>query len=99
MTETYTSGSWTVREGAEDEFVAAWRDFAGWARTMPGCGTLNLVRDTEDASSFRSFGSWESFEAQRAWKSEPEFKERIGRVIRHTTSFTPSTHALVARVE
>jgi hypothetical protein len=36
MSETYTSGIWLVKEGEEDLFVAAWREFAEWARTMPG---------------------------------------------------------------
>jgi hypothetical protein len=37
-----------------------------------------------------SFGPWESFEAQRAWKDNPAFKEWMARVRQHTESFTPS---------
>jgi hypothetical protein len=43
--ETYTSGMWLAKSDDVDEFVAAWRDFASWAHTWPGCGTLRLVRD------------------------------------------------------
>jgi heme-degrading monooxygenase HmoA len=41
---------------------------------------------------------WESFEAQRAWKEDPEFRERIGRVRAHCEEFEPSTLELAAEV-
>ena len=99
MPETYTSGIWLAKAGEEDDFVAAWREFASWARTMPGCGTLRLVRDVDDPSRFMSFAPWESFEAQRSWKETDEFRERIMRVRSHTDEFTPSTFELVTVVE
>ena len=46
-----------------------------------------------------SFGPWESFEAQQAWKDSPEFKERIARVKQHTEDFTPSVFEHVTAVE
>jgi heme-degrading monooxygenase HmoA len=49
-------------------------------------------------SNYMSFAPWESFEAQRAWKGLPEFRERIGRVRRHCEDFQPSTHELVTEV-
>ena len=82
MAETYTNGVWIVKPGEEDAFVSAWREFASWGHTRPGCGTLRLVRDTSEASRYMSFGAWESFEAQRAWKDDPEFGERMARVQR-----------------
>ena len=99
MRETYTSGAWLAKEGEEDDFVAAWREFALWARTMPGCGTLRLVRDVDQPSRYMSFAPWESFEMQRAWKELDEFPERIMAVRQHTTEFTPSTLELVLSVE
>jgi heme-degrading monooxygenase HmoA len=99
MPETYTSGVWMVKDGEEDEFVAAWREFASWARTMPGCGALRLVRDTDEPARFMSFAPWESFEAQRSWKELDEFRERMIRVRRHTNDFTPSVYELVTVVE
>ena len=74
MAETYTNGIWLVKEGEEDDFVSAWRDFASWGHTWPGCGTLRLTRDHYEPNRFMSFGPWESFEAQQAWKDSPEFK-------------------------
>jgi heme-degrading monooxygenase HmoA len=99
MPETYTSGVWLVKPGEEEAFVAAWRDFAAWGRTIPGCGTLRLVRDVENPSRFMSFGPWESFEAQRAWKEHEEFRERIMRVRQHVEDFTPSTYELVTQMD
>jgi heme-degrading monooxygenase HmoA len=98
MPETYTNGIWVTKAGEEDEFVAAWRDFVSWGSTWPGSGTFRLVRDVDLPQRYMSFAPWESFEAQRAWKESDEFKERIGRVKRHTTDFTPSVQELVAQV-
>jgi heme-degrading monooxygenase HmoA len=99
MPWTYTSGVWLVKEGEEDDFVADWREFAVWARTMPGCGTLMLVRDLDEPSRFMSFAPWESFETQRAWKETDEFRERMTRVRRHVDDFTPRTYESVAQVD
>ena len=99
MAETYTSGIWRVKQGEEDEFVAAWRDFVTWASTWDGSGTFRLVRDVDDASLYMSFAPWESFDAQATWKADPEFRERIGRVRQHTDEFTPSVFELVTVVE
>ena len=98
MPETYTSGLWQVKAGEEDAFVAAWTDFVEWGRSMPGSSTFRLVRDHDDPSRFMSFAPWESFEAQQAWKEEPEFRERIGRVRAHCDAFQPLVYELVTEV-
>jgi heme-degrading monooxygenase HmoA len=90
MAETYTNGVWIVKEGEEEAFIAAWREFASWGQTWPGAGTLKLTRDVYQPNRFMSFGPWESFEAQQAWKDDPAFKERIAQVREHTEEFTPS---------
>jgi heme-degrading monooxygenase HmoA len=98
MTETYTSGLWTVRSGEGDAFVAAWKEFVDWARTMSGSQTFRLVRNVDRPNQFQSFAPWNSFEAQNEWKQHPEFPERIGRVRRHCENFEPATYELVAQV-
>jgi heme-degrading monooxygenase HmoA len=45
-----------------------------------------------------SFAPWESFEAQQAWKQQPEFAERIGRVRAHCADFQPFTYEFVTDV-
>ena len=98
MTETYTSGMWTVRSGEEEDFVAAWKDFVGWASEMPGSQTFRLVRDIDRPNLFHSFAPWDSFEAQSDWTQHPEFREHIGRVLQHCEDFQPSIYELVTQV-
>jgi heme-degrading monooxygenase HmoA len=98
MTETYTSGTWIVKPGEEDSFVEEWTQFVNWASSFPGSGTFRLVRDLEQPNRYLSFAPWESFDAQQAWKEQPEFRDRIMRVRSHCEEFQPSTHELVTRV-
>lgn len=96
MAELITTGTWRPKAGAEDAFVAAWREFAGWASEMPGAGVLRLARDTTDAERFVSFGTWESADAAHEWKASPEFRERMARVQEHVERFEPAELDLVA---
>jgi hypothetical protein len=73
-------------------------DLAGAAR-MPHAGRLLLVRDIQDPERFVSFGDWESLDEVRAWKSSPEFRERMARVPQHVDEFRPAELALVATAE
>jgi heme-degrading monooxygenase HmoA len=98
MTETYTSGIWTVKPDHEEEFVEAWTDFVRWAKDQPGSGAFRLVRDVEDPRRYLSFAPWESFDAQQAWKATDEFTARMRAVHEHVDSFQPSTYELVTEV-
>jgi heme-degrading monooxygenase HmoA len=98
MTETYTSGTWVVKPGEEDAFVREWTAFVAWGSSMPGSGAFRLVRDVDRPSIYMSFGPWVSFDAQRAWKELPEFRERIGRVRSHCEDFQPATYELITHV-
>jgi heme-degrading monooxygenase HmoA len=97
--EIFTTGTWRPNVGKEDAFVDAWAGFAAWASGMPGAGTLRLARDVRDAELFVSFGMWESIDTVRAWKSAPDFRERLARVLQHVDEFEPSELALVATAE
>jgi heme-degrading monooxygenase HmoA len=99
MPETYTSGTWIVKPGEETAFVEEWRNFVSWASGFPGSGTFRLVRDLDQPGSYQSFAPWESFDAQKTWKEQPEFRERIMRVRSHCDDFRPSTYELVTQVE
>ena len=99
MSTVYTSGTWQPNPGSEEEFVKAWTQFAEWASGMPGAGTLRLVRDLSHAERFQSFGDWESIDDVRAWKSSPEFRERMARVLQHVDDFQPTELAVVATAE
>ena len=99
MGKIYTTGSWKPSQAGEQAFVEAWAQFAAWASTMPGAGTLRLVRDLYEPGRFVSLGDWESLDEVRAWKSSPEFRERMAQVLQHVEEFHPTELALVASAE
>jgi heme-degrading monooxygenase HmoA len=99
VAEIFTTGRWKPNAGKEDAFVEAWTGFAAWASKTPGAGTLRLTRDLRDVEVFLSFGAWQSIAAVRAWKSAPDFRERLARVLQHVDTFEPSELALVAAAE
>jgi heme-degrading monooxygenase HmoA len=57
---------------------------------------LRLARDLADPERFVSFGRWDSAENAHAWKSSPEFRERMGRVQAHVAEFTPDELEIIA---
>jgi heme-degrading monooxygenase HmoA len=98
MTELLTTGIWHAKPGEEDAFIEAWTRFAEWAASMPGARILRLGRDTADTAKFISFAPWADAESVRAWKSQPEFRERMGRVQEHVVGFEPLELDAVATV-
>lgn len=99
MADVYTSGSWRVKEGRGDEFVAAWRELAEWSkREIPGAVGATLVRDLDDPGHFVSFGPWESLEAIESWRNSEGFRERVGRIRELLDGFEPMTGEAVADV-
>jgi heme-degrading monooxygenase HmoA len=99
MTTVYTSGTWQSNPGSEQAFVKAWEEFATWASRMPGAGSLRLVRDLTHPERFQSFGDWQDIDQVRAWKSLPEFRERIAHVLQHVGDFKPTELELVTTAE
>jgi heme-degrading monooxygenase HmoA len=95
----YTTGTWKPSPGSEEAFVEAWSQFASWASSRPGAGALRLVRDLHEPGRYVSFGDWESIDEVRAWKTSPEFRERMARVLQHVDDFQPTELALVAAAE
>jgi heme-degrading monooxygenase HmoA len=78
--QPYTSGSWLVSAGREDEFVSAWNAFTGWSLDhAPGAQSFVLIRDAADPRRFLSLGAWSDADAVEAWRSSDEFRERLGR--------------------
>jgi heme-degrading monooxygenase HmoA len=98
MSEVYSSGTWKAKDGEESEFVEAWEEFARWLAEMPGAGTARLTKDLEKPGSYVSFAPWESLEQMHAWKSDPAFREHMGKVQAHVAEFTPSEWELVTEV-
>jgi len=89
VTEVWTHGRWIVKPGREDEFVAAWREFAEWsAESFPG-GRGMLFRDREEEGRFVSFGPWPSMETAQEWRASAGFQERVGRIRELLDGFEP----------
>ena len=98
MPELYTTGVWRPKPGREDAFVTAWTEFARWASGMPGAGTLRLARDAGDRGRFMSLARWQDAAAVRGWEGSPEFRERLGRVLRHVDGFEPAELSVIVTV-
>ena len=98
MGELVTTGVWHVKPGHETEFVEEWTRFTQDAASYPGAGRLHLGRDTGDPSRFVSFAVWSDAPSAHAWKANPGFGERMGRVQQHVDRFEPSELDLVAAV-
>jgi heme-degrading monooxygenase HmoA len=96
MAALVTTGTWTVDPIKEVAFIDAWTAFAAWASSMPGAGTLRLGRDVSDAARFVSYAGWEDADAVRAWKSVPEFRERLAQVLQHVEDFHAAELDVVA---
>lgn len=94
----YTSGTWIVRAGREEEFVAAWSDLASWttAEIAPGQRAM-LLRDRDDPSHFVSFGPWDSDEDIARWRASEGFVSRVGRIRELLDRFEAHTLDTVAR--
>lgn len=96
MGRPYTFGRWRVKAGREEEFVAAWKEFADWTAMQGLASSAKLLRDHEDRTLFVSFGPWEDLETIRRWRSLPGFHERVAALHALLDSFEPRTLELVA---
>ena len=90
MYEIFTYGRFEVAPESEEAFVEAWSEFAAWVSLRPGNQSVRLMRDVRNAGRLVSIGKWENAEAVSTFKSEPEFKERLGRLVKLSTDFEPT---------
>lgn len=97
MYEIFTHGRFEVEPASEEAFVEAWSEFAAWTSQRPGALMFRLVRDVRNPGRFVSVGHWEDAEAIRAWKVSPEFKGRLGRVVREAKEFEPTEHVTLLK--
>ena len=95
--QSYSSGQWKVRAGSEEEFVKRWNTFIEWSsQNAPGAGSFVLVRSTEDPTRFLSLGSWESQEAQQAWREMARIQELLDQCRELCEEFESHTYTLAA---
>lgn len=94
--QLFTSGSWLVKSGKEQEFISAWKNFAEWTSSRPGTGIGHLLQDIANPRRFLSFGPWESQDAIQSWRNTAEFQTFLTVVRDLCEDFQPSTLSLVA---
>lgn len=92
MPNVWTHGVWTVKDGREEEFVAAWTEMA-----RRGLAELNVVapptllRDRDRPNVFISFGPWPSIDEVDRFRSSAAFRESVGLMRELLESFEPQT--------
>jgi heme-degrading monooxygenase HmoA len=96
MTNPYTSTTWVVKPGHEQEFIARWTEFADWSAAQGLSGPAMLLRDLDDPTRFVSFGPWESLDVVRRWRGLSGFQERVVRLNEVLVHFEPHTLEQVA---
>jgi quinol monooxygenase YgiN len=98
--QLYTSGSWTVVPGREDDFVAAWTELAEWtAAEVPGSSWATLIQRKDMPNCFVSFGPWRNAEAIDEWRASDGFQRRVGALREMLEDFSPGVFAQRAHVE
>jgi quinol monooxygenase YgiN len=87
----WTSGTWRVRVGREDDFIAAWTEFARWSQAAFGGSQAWLLRARDDQQVFVSIGPWPDDATIARWRDSAGFGERVTRIRGLLESFEPRT--------
>jgi len=95
MTVPYSSTTWIVKAGQEDEFVRRWNEFAEWSEGQGLSARAMLFRDLDEPTRFVSFGPWESLQAIARWRTLPGFHEWVAQLNDVLERFEPRTLELV----
>jgi quinol monooxygenase YgiN len=78
MTHYFTSGSWYVTPGCEDQFIERWKEMVSWSRkNFPAMHEASLLRDDNLPGHFLSFAEWDNPDESKAWKTTTGFQERF----------------------
>ena len=95
----YTSGTWIVKAGQEDEFARAWQESVDkLSLEFPGI-TFRLLRNQENPRRFVSVGGpWRNAEQVEKARSLPSYQESMAEVERILESGEISNYELVAEV-
>lgn len=95
MNETnqrFSAGIWLVKPGKENDFIAAWGEFAKWTFNHNlGSPEVYLLQDLQQPRRFISCGPWESIQKIEAWRQLPEFKEFFAKAKEMCDEITPIT--------
>ena len=91
MTNVWTHGTWVVKPGMEDAFVAAWARLANEATGRFGGARPHLLRDRERPNVFRTLGPWPSLQAVEEFRASDLFRDAVAETRPMLESFEPVT--------
>jgi len=91
VARVWTHGTWVVREGSEEAFIAAWTTLARSAGSGFGGDRPTLARDRDRSNVFLTWGSWPNLEAVDAFRASEGFAAMIAQVRPLLESFDPVT--------
>lgn len=95
----YTSGTWIVKSGKEEEFARRWQESADQAVLQNPGVTFRLLRDVENPRRFVSVGgAWRNAEQIAAARNSPSFQEAMAAIDEILESADLSTYDLVAEI-
>jgi len=95
--QPYSYARWDVKEGKEEDFVAAWDEFAHWTKlNIPGAEQGILMQDLGRPNVFISIGPWKDMDSVSAWRSKEEFKRFFATVRELCDDITTGTMSLTA---
>ena len=96
----YTHAMWRVREGREEDFIAAWLELGRVFSELPNppIGTGTLIQSTTDSLEFYSFGPWRSADDVAAMRGDPRARRAIERVRSLCIEATPGLYRIVREV-
>ena len=95
--EIYTLGVWRVKDGKQNEFIAAWQALGRYFHSLrkpPGKGTL--VQSVDEPKQFYSFGPWRALDDIQEMRSRPETPMEIGKLMDLCEEGRPGTFRVVA---
>jgi heme-degrading monooxygenase HmoA len=99
MIGTFVSGNWTVNDGDEDAFAAAWSRFLDWTDTeCTGLRWAVLLRDGDDRRHVLSLANWDTPAERDAWRSHPDFPAYLGACRALCEEFRAADYELVALI-
>lgn len=96
--QLYTLGIWRVKEGREEQFVAAWKELGAIfaALPQPPASKGILLQSTTDPRMFYSFGPWRSAEDIAAMRANVHAQAGIDKLRDLCSEATPGTFRVVA---
>ena len=96
--QPYTCGTWTVRDGSEEEFVTRWTALVSSAKDFDGAQSFLLIQDRQDSRRFISFGAWDEWNTANEWRESEAFAQRMRACRELCDDFRPGDSTLRAVV-